>query len=391
MPRVLPFHGIRFDWRRVRLGRVLCPPYDVIPERMARRLRAVPHNSIHLELPQGGEGRYRAAAKTWAKWRKEGILIHDLIPAYYVVEQRFKLDGKEYRRTGFLSSLRLDDDGVRQVTPHEKTFSKPKQDRWNLLDALKAQVSPIFALYEDPGGKIRKVLSVIMRRPPAAEGLAPDGVFVRIWRAAESEAHREIEKAFMAKRLLIADGHHRLEVSKRYGCKGVLCYLCAEEDPGLRVLPTHRVLSQPEQAFGSLKKTCTLRAYGSLDALEKAIEKQRSSFAFGVIVKRPKGNLPGRFTLAVPLASSERGIRSGLGVEWLSKTLFSPADQGHIFYTHDSREAAKMAGASGAAFLVKPVEVGAIRRAVKRIGLLPQKSTYFFPKVEAGIVFQEIR
>lgn len=387
MPRVLPFHGVRFDWRRVPLNRALCPPYDVIPEAMAKRLRAIPYNTIHLELPEGGERKYANAAKTWKRWLADGIVIRDLIPAYYVIEQDFKLNGKNYTRTGFLSSLRLDD-GLRQVTPHEKTLSKPKQDRWNLLDSVKAQISPIFALYEDPRARIREVLDRITERPPAAEGLAPDGVRVRVWRAIESDALATIERAFAAKRLLIADGHHRLEVSKKYGCRGVLCYLCAEEDPGIHVLPTHRVLREPQDALTSVAQSCRLRAFGSLRALESAVDRQSSPFAFGIISKRTK-ELPGRFTLAVPSASSAKGIRSGLGVEWLSKRLFGQADQ--LRYTHDSSEAASLADGSGAAFLVKPVEVAAIRRAVGKIGLLPQKSTYFFPKVEAGIVFHEIQ
>src|SRR5262249_40243130 len=174
MPQILPFQGVHFDWRRVRLGRVLCPPYDVIPDSLARRLRNIPHNTIHLELPSGGAGRYHAAARAWDRWIKEGILIQDLISAYYVVEQRFKLAGRDFRRLGFLASLRLDQESLSQVVPHEKTLSKPKQDRLKLLAALHVQTSPIFALYDDPAGRVNKILERTMRKHPDARGLAPD-------------------------------------------------------------------------------------------------------------------------------------------------------------------------------------------------------------------------
>ena len=386
MPKVLPFHGVRFDWKRVPLKKALCPPYDVIGDKLAKRLRAIPYNTIHLELPEGGADKYANAAKTWKRWQHEGVLIRDLIPAYYVIEQTFQLGGKRYTRRGFLSALRLDEASKRQVTPHEKTFSKPKQDRLNLLDAVKAQISPVFALYEDKGGRVAQVLRAVTARPPAAEGLAPDGVTVRVWRALESDAVAAIAKTMENKQLLIADGHHRTEVARQYGCRSVLCYVCSEDDPGIRVLPTHRVAAKPEAVLARLQASCKLSTAPSLAALETKIGRHPSPFAFGVVTKA--GAIPGRFSLAVPSPRSARGIKSGLGVEWLSKRLFSEGDS--LLYTHDSREAVSMAGGSGAAFLVKPVEVPAIRKAVNRIGLLPQKSTYFFPKVEAGIVFNEI-
>lgn len=392
MPQVLPFHGVRFDWKRFPLGRVLCPPYDVIPDELARRLRKIPNNTIHVELPAGGRKRFASAAKAWGRWKKNGATLKDPIASYYVVEQRFHLAGKAWRRLGFLSSLCLDEKGLRQVVPHEKTLSKPKQDRLKMLGALGVQTSPIFALYDDPGGRVRKILLRLIRRPPEARGLAPDNVLVRVWRMSEPGALREIEVAFRSKRLLIADGHHRLEVSKTFGAGGILCYLCAEEDPGLAVLPTHRVLQETSSALANLRRYCRVQACESLAALERAVNKHASRFAFGVILsKEARDGLPGRFLLAVPSKLSSRGIQSGLGVEWLAGRLFTPEDRERIRYTHDSREAAQLADkSSGAAFLVKPVGVKEIRRAAQRVGLLPQKSTYFFPKIEAGIVFREI-
>jgi hypothetical protein len=188
-----------------------------------------------------------------------------------------------------------------------------------------------------------------------------------------------------AKKLLIADGHHRFEVARKSGEKTILCYLCAEEDAGLAVLPTHRVLDHAQDVRRRIPALCRLAPARSLAALEASLARHASPFAFGLVEGR-------RFSLAVPAASTGRGVRSRLGVEWLSKRLFAGVDPHRIRYTHDSAEAVRWAGDNGGmAVFVKPVEVADIRLAVARAGLLPQKSTYFFPKMEAGVVFKLAR
>src|SRR5437016_6069940 len=126
---VRPFRGVRYDGRRVRMDRAVCPPYDVIGERLAARLRSFPYNAIHLELPSGNGDRYRRARELWRAWSQKGVLAQDAAPCFYVVEQRFAYAGRRYVRTGLLAALALRRSGPRAVRRHEKSLSKPKADR----------------------------------------------------------------------------------------------------------------------------------------------------------------------------------------------------------------------------------------------------------------------
>ncbi|MBI3548898.1 MAG: DUF1015 domain-containing protein [Elusimicrobia bacterium] len=386
MLRIEPFRGIRFNSRRVPLTSALCPPYDVIAPDMAKRLRRIRENTIHIELPAGTtDAKYRRAARTWTRWMKGGTLIQDTAPAFYVLEQRFRLAGRPMRRTGILAALGLAPSSARRVVPHEKTLSKPKKDRLKLLAALGVNTSPIFAIYTDPRASLRSVLARIVRGEPDARGKAPDGVTLRLWRISDPAVAAGISAAFAPKTLLIADGHHRFEVARRSGERSIMCYLCAEEDAGLAVLPTHRVLDEGGGVPAQIRSLCRLTRVSSLARLQDAIRRAPSPFAFGVVRKK-------EFTLAVPSPSTGKGVRSRLGVEWLSKRLFEKVDPHLIRYTHDAKEAARWgSGNGGLAILVKPVAVRDIRVAVERAGLLPQKSTYFFPKVEAGAVFKSAK
>ena len=401
---IAPFCGVRYDWTRVPLGSALCPPYDVIGEALARRLRAQPRNAIHIELPEGGPGtRYARAARTWRSWSRDSTLVTESEPCFYLVEQAFDLGGRTLRRKGLLAALGLMDRSARRVVPHERTFAKPKEDRLALLTALKANTSPIFLLYPDPRGLIRAVLDRAVLRPPEAEGGAPDGSRVRAWRLREPTDLDTISRAFRAKTVLVADGHHRLEVAKEHWRRSgrrrdgsVLVYLCAEEDPGLVVLPTHRVVVEPslvERVLaaagpgGVLARECRVRAVPAPASLERALARASSPFTFGLFA-------PGRgrrsvSALAVPSASSAAACRSGLCVEWLQRRLLDDARPGDVLYTHGFEEALALARQRrGAALLLGPMEVADIRRAVDRVGLLPQKSTYFYPKIGSGVVFK---
>lgn len=396
VPKILPFKAVRFDWRKVPLAQALCPPYDVIGRELAEKLRAIAHNTIHLELPDGAvEEKYSRAGERCARWKAEGVLVQDDAPAYYVISQRFKVGGRAFQRTGILTALGLDADGLARVLPHEKTFPKAKEDRLNLLTAIKMNTSPIFALYADPRGSARKLLKAVTRKPPAAKGRGIDGIEVKVWPVSDEPTVKALAKFLGSQDLLIADGHHRLEVAKTYfGANPVngdattpstvLCCLCAEEDPGLVVMPTHRVL--PGAAAGVLDlvdRLCKAAPVKSLAALMNALKRHPSPFAFGVA--SPNAKVAWR--LAVPKAKGD--VPSGLSVEWLAKYLLNELPGQEVRYTHDEREAVKLAEETrGLALLLKPLDVRDIRRAVKRAGLLPQKTTYFYPKVQAGIVFK---
>ena len=364
MASVRPFRGVRYGGAR--LDRAVCPPYDVIAPRLAAELRRLPRNAIHLELPSGDGGRYRRAARLWRRWLRRRA------------------------RTGLLASLDLRRSGPRWVRRHEKTLAKPKEDRLRLLSALKANTSPVFMLFSDAGGTVRAVLRPIRTVPPAASGVSPDGSRFKLWHVRDPALLRRLERAFSAKALLIADGHHRFEVARAYfrrhpaaPASGLLVYLCAEEDPGLLVLPTHRVIAPGAGVRRRALDACRLTPQSTLSALLKALAAHRSPYAFGVF--QPVSG----FRLAVPRSAA--GARSGLSVEWLAKNVTAGVDPQDISYTHDAGEAVRLARERrGAALLVKPASVARIRKAVERVGLLPQKSTYFYPKVATGLVFKAL-
>jgi uncharacterized protein (DUF1015 family) len=388
MADVRPFRGFRFAPARVPLSRALCPPYDVIDPDQAARLREDASNAVHLELPAGeGEQKYAAAAALWRRWRDEGVVERDAEPDLYVVEERFKLGGKAYRRVGFLSALGVTDEGAADVVAHERTLPKPKADRLRLLETVQANISPIFGLFADPTGIARRTLAKALKGKPAASGTMKSGVKYRLWTLSDRAAVAAISKALKGKKVLIADGHHRFEVSRAHwkqspgaGRETVLAYLCPEEDAGLVVLSTHRVTERDGLAERT-RELCRVTPCRTRAELIGRLEREKNPYAYGLYLDR--------FELAVP--RSRDGCRSGLCVEWLGKRLLAEVAPDRIKYTPDAPKAERMARESGAAVVfVKPLEVPQIRKAVRAVGLLPPKSTYFYPKIATGLVFKSL-
>jgi uncharacterized protein (DUF1015 family) len=385
MAEVKPFRGVRFV--SVSLGESLCPPYDVIPAELARALRRRPRNSVHLELPQGeGAARYARAKAAWSKWTTDGTLARDVRPAFYVVEETYKLNGRARVRRGFLAALGATPKAAKAIIPHERTLSKPKADRLKMLNALRVNVSPIFGVFADPSGAARRALAAAAKAKPVARGKSHAGVAYRLWRADDPRLVADLERALAPRSILIADGHHRYSVSRDHhkttklpGSDAVLTYLVPDEDAGLVVLPTHRIAAKSLLSrAGSL---AALKKYETLAALEKALARAKNPYAFGLIEKG--------YWLGAP--KSAGGCRSGLAVEWLGSQLLAGTQPDEMSYTPDAALAVKKAKAvSGAAVLVKPFTVAQVRRAAKAVGLLPQKSTYFFPKIATGLAFRPL-
>ncbi|HAH07462.1 MAG TPA: hypothetical protein DCM05_13235 [Elusimicrobia bacterium] len=387
MLRAAPFKGVRFDPSQD-LGRALCPPYDVIAPPLARELRAFPENAVHVELPAGTAGaRYRNAAAAWKRWRRQGLLVQDGEPSYYVSEQRTVAEGRDLRRLGLYAELGVDDESMAGVLAHERTLAKPKEDRLRLLETLRVNTSPVFAIFPDEDGGVRAALFAAQRRQPLWAGRDLQGSEHRLWRVQGTLA-RGLERLLREKTLLIADGHHRCAVAREHfkaegapESAGTLAYLCPEEDPGLLVLPTHRVL-EPTEALRANLGRARLRETADLQALCSALDAEPSPYAFGLF--------DGRFRLGVPL-EGDPGVPSAFGTQWLSERILEGADPQKIVYVHDAAWAVEAALRRRSwAFLLKRFAVADIRRAVQRAGLLPQKSTYFIPKAPAGLVFRAL-
>ncbi|MBI3564833.1 MAG: DUF1015 domain-containing protein [Elusimicrobia bacterium] len=385
MADVRPFRGVRYA--APSLDETLCPPYDVIGPELARELRRRPRNAVFIELPLGeGAARYGNARKVWKKWTGDGTLVRDAKPAFYVVEETYKLGGRARVRRGFLAALGATPKAAKAIIPHERTLAKPKADRLRMLNTLRVNTSPIFGVFADPTAAARKALAAAAKGRPIAKGRSHAGVAYRVWRADEPRAVAAIRRALAPRPILIADGHHRYSVSRDHhaktrlpGSDAVLCYFVPDEDAGLVVLPTHRVAAKSLRARA--ESLASLKKLGSLPALEKSLARAKDPYAFGLI--------EGGFWLGTP--KSPNGCRSGLAVEWLGGHLLGDTRPDELSYTPDAALAVKKAKAvRGAAVLVKPFTVAQVRAAARKVGLLPQKSTYFFPKIATGLVFRPL-
>lgn len=384
MADVRPFRGVRYA--AASIGSALCPPYDVISPELAKTLRRRPSSAACLELPPGeGAARYARAAATWRKWTTDGTLARDPRPAFYAIEERYRLDGRTRVRRGFLAALGTTARAARSIVPHERTLAKPKADRLKMLGAVGVNISPIFGVFPDPSGAARRALAAAMRGRPAAAGRSHAGVGYRLWVVDDPRRAAALRAALAPRSILIADGHHRYAVSRDYhartkapGSDAVLAYLVADEDPGLAVLPTHRVAKT--SLLERSRALASLRPARSLADLKRRLAASRNPYAFGLVDKG--------FHLGEPAPND---CRSGLAVEWLGERLLATVRPEELSYTPDASLAVRAAAATGgSAVLVKPFGVAQVRRAAKAVGLLPQKSTYFYPKIATGLVFRPL-
>src|SRR5581483_11975283 len=263
MADIAPFQALRYDLSRVGdAARVLAPPYDVISdaERAVLEQRH-PHNVVRVELPRGeGDAKYDNAAALLDAWMAEGILRRDDRPALYRYEQTFEFPaagGTRYTRRGFFARLLLEPFDRRVVLPHEHTLSAPKEDRRKLMRATRTHISQVFGLYRDPEAATEEVLRAVESAPPLLDTVTQDGCRHRLWALREPAAIARVVEVMRGRQILIADGHHRYETMLalrdelrpagtppgRSQADWGTVFLARAEDPGLLVLPTHRLVA----------------------------------------------------------------------------------------------------------------------------------------------------
>ncbi len=266
MPDVTPFRGVRYDVARVgTLSDVVAPPYDVIDPGLQERLyQASPHNVIRLELNRdepgdsGAPARYARAARSLRDWLRDGILREEDHPALYVYHQSFTVDGRVHQRKGLLARVRLEPFGQGKIYPHEKTMSGPKADRLALYHATGFNLSPVFGLYPDNDEKVQRTIEAGLRDRTPLVAIDHLGVESRLWVVTDQETHTAVSGLLAGKPVFIADGHHRYETGLKYRDEMVesgestgrddpsnycLMMLVGMSDPGLLILPTHRLVS----------------------------------------------------------------------------------------------------------------------------------------------------
>jgi uncharacterized protein (DUF1015 family) len=355
---VLPFRAVRYTDRAGPLDRLVAPPYDVLDaEQRAEHAARSPYNVVHLTLPPSAED----AAATWRAWLDEGVLARDDDASAWVVEQDVVgPDGVARTRTGLLASLRVEPYETGAVLPHERTHRGPKEERLALLHAVGAQLEPILLLHDGPAA---------VSRPDGPPALEAGGA--RLWRVGG-----EGLDAFADRQLLIADGHHRYETAVAFAQEagteesaGMPVVLVSTEDPGLAVFATHRVFARaPEAPWEGEPAGTPDEACARLEALPR----DRAAL---VEVRRGEARLV-------------RGDEEELDVELVGRL----GTEG-IAYTPDREEAVHRveSGEAEVAYLLRPTPLDAVFRVARAGGVLPQKSTYFHPKLLSGLLFHPVR
>jgi len=417
MADVRPLRALHYDRDRAGdPGALVSPPYDVIdPEQRAALAGQSPHNVVAIDLPQGDDP-YAAAAATFTQWREEGVLVRDEQPAFWVLVQDYTgPDGARATRTGFFARIRVEEYGPGRIRPHERTHPGPKEDRLRLTRATRANLSPIFALYDDPDGAARAALA----RPLADEALFadvtdPEGTRHRMWRVADPETVQALTAALAPSELLIADGHHRYETARVYaeeiGGEGahryVLACLVALQDPGLTVFPTHRLLigldDERRAALRAELEADWVAAEVDLAELEPSGTEAATTVGFldGADRKPLRLTLSDQATVDAALPGRSEAYRhldtavlealvlqGALGMSEDDISHFNGLDYSRT--TDEARERI-LSGDVQAGFFMGATPVERIRDVAAAGEVMPPKSTFFYPKVLTGLLFHPL-
>lgn len=433
MADLAPFRGIQFDKTRVNLAKVLAPPYDVIDDAERARLAADPHNAVHLIKPIAPDGgdRYQAAAATLASWLAEGVLRRDPSRAVYRYHQTFstpELGDRVVTRRGFVAAVRLEPFSARVILPHERTLAAPREDRAKLLTATRTQLSPVFGLYPDPAGEVERLFRPWDRAAPDLTAVTADGVTHTMWRCADAELVGGLRRAFSPKKIYLADGHHRYDTMLAYrdallakGDPGMysaanygLMFLCATDDPGLVVLPTHRLV----HGLAELNRDQLLTRANEFFIVEKLPGAARDGAAVRAAIASTPTHQPAfaavfpgdpdawRLTLDPHVHPAAVGIAGHAAVARMDVSLLhalvlerilgiTPAAQEaqtNLRYVKDTGQAlAEVAdGKAQVGFVMGAARLPEIKHLADLGEAMPQKSTYFHPKLATGLVMNLI-
>lgn len=427
MVDVRPFRGWRYDLDVVGdPATALCPPYDMItPEAQASLRQSNPYNVVHLEAGESldwdnpAQDQYAGAAGLFQEWTGKGVLRRDAEPSYYLSQQVFIHEGGEWMRLGLTACVGLEPYDEGQVLPHEYTEAPAVRDRVTLMKACSANISPIMGLYRDSGGALDSVFRQAMAAPPDLH--ADDGRELRatLWRISDPALSEQITRFFRDKPVFLADGHHRYhaalqfqqeqldagEIGPGHAGNFVMMTLIAFEDPGLLVLPYHRMLgglspdqfSEVQRRLGEIFQAAPIQGDTPVDA-ESAAREAAGGIGGGhaMVMVGPDSESPALLTLRPevnwrdwgPLAVAEAWILE----EKVLRPVLGDATLAHLGFIHSQQEAVEAVSSDGSqlAFLLRPFPMGQFEALVTQRQRLPRKSTFFYPKLPTGLVINQL-
>ncbi|MDR3112035.1 MAG: DUF1015 domain-containing protein [Elusimicrobiota bacterium] len=399
------FSGIRYKEQII--TNFICPPYDVIDEKQKEKLHKLSKfNMVNIELPDETptKTKYKNAAAIFQEWQKIGVLAKESLPALYFYEQVFDDGGIKMTRRGFFSALKLENphSAKTSIKPHEKTLAGPKADRLKLIKAIKANVSPIFGLFNDESKVIVDICKKIAKKAPVSTAIDSQGTFHKLWVISDQNIIKNIVEYVSSKKLFIADGHHRYETAWNYSKERkakdkhyssskdynyVLAFLCPMEDPGISIWPTHRVVAEPDDLEENINKffdVCSAKDF------EKLLKKEIQPMMLYKDGKYRVLTIKKESILKKAMHDKCKSYRN-LAVSMLHYVLIPSVEASEFTYVKSKKEAVLLADKTGQiAIIVPATPIKSLESISLNNDMMPQKSTYFYPKLASGIVIRTI-
>ena len=403
MPEIRPFRGLLYR-DALDPGRVLAPPYDVIPEAHRQALLARHEQNVVRLILAGapGEAGYADAGATFSRWRADGTLLEDSKEALYVLEQTFAHDGGALTRRGLLARFRAEDASRGRILPHEHTRAAAREDRWRMLLATRANFSPILLMLEDAAGRIDSLLGDQADGAPLRAFSDDQGVEHKLWRVTGQAALAGFRESLAAAKAYIADGHHRYATALRYrdehGNDGAFTfgYFTPIGAPGLVVLPYHRILSAgPTPAAARLALGGVFRLTSASSVGDAAVLVGRSPAPNAFALAWPSGDAfvaeaqPGADAW---LSSDEPASLRALDTFFVHRGVLprlGVADDA-VGYVHSLAEAEESVARGAVAILMRGTPVVQIVAVADARESMPAKSTFFHPKLPSGLVIHPL-
>ena len=436
MATILPFKGLRYNPEKTKdISKVITPPYDVISEKERDDYYQLhPDNIIRLILSKDLPGddqsnnKYTRSAESYDKWRKEETLKEEAKPAIYIYAQEFTLSDKKYTRRGFISLVKLEDFQTGEIYPHEHTLAKPKEDRMNLMKACNANLSQVFTFFEDEDAEISDLLHKMSEAGPDIDFTDIYGVKNLLWAIKDKAVIEKLIVQMKDRALFIADGHHRYETALFYrdSVKGgendgngdspadyIMMMCVSMEDPGLQILPTHRLARNvkdldPEKIKRSLSEVFDISDLGSncnAETFEQKLSEDAHKHKIGMYIGESDKKF---YILTLRDEKLLDPILTGDYVEWksidtgiLHGVIFDRAlgiqaknisKSENVKYNQGVEDSVAKVneGEYQIAFFLNPTKIGQIKDIATKRHKMPPKATYFYPKLMTGMVIRPI-